>query len=156
MINSHTVIINADIEKVFQQALLWGEAEWWPKDCLMRYTRLDNSPSPYSSPRGGEEIKIMPTPLMGEEIKTIPSPLWGEGKGEGVVQVGTRYHQKVLLPFAPEWDVEVISITQNKEVTRRFLNGIFSGTDSVILEPLRDGVEVKAFGENIKGNEGVF
>ncbi|MEK6681313.1 MAG: hypothetical protein AABY79_05035 [Nitrospirota bacterium] len=131
MINSHTVIINVDIEKVFKQALLWGEAEWWPKDSLMRYKRINNSPSPYSSPRGGEEIKI------------IPSPLWGEGKGEGVVQVGARYHQKVLLPFAPEWDVEVVSITPNKEVTRKFLNGIFSGTDSVILEPKKEGVEVK-------------
>ncbi len=116
MINSHTVIINADIEKVFQQVLLWGEAEWWPKDSLMRYTRLSN----------------------------FPSPLAGEGKGEGVVQVGARYHQKVLLPFAPEWDMEVVSITPNKEVKRRFLNGIFSGTDSVILEPKKEGVEVKA------------
>ncbi len=116
MINSHAIIINSDIEKVFQQALLWGEAEWWPKDCLMRYTRLSN----------------------------FPSPLWGEGQGEGVVQVGTRYHQKVLLPFAPEWDVEIVSITTNKEVTRKFLNGIFSGTDSVILKPLKDGIEVKA------------
>ena len=116
MINSHAIIINADIEKVFQEALLWGEAEWWPKDCLMRYTRLSN----------------------------FPSPLVGEGKGEGVVQVGTRYHQKVLLPFAPEWDVEIVSVTLNKEVTRKFLNGIFSGTDSVILKPLKDGIEVKA------------
>lgn len=108
MINSHTAIINADIEKIFQQALLWGEAEWWPKDCLMRYTRIN------------------------------------EGKGEWGVQVGIRYHQKVLLPFAPEWDVEVVSITQNKEVKRRFINGIFSGTDSVILKPVKDGIEVKA------------
>lgn len=108
MINSHAIIINADIEKVFQQALLWGEAEWWPKECLMRYTRINDE------------------------------------KGEGVVQVGTRYHQKVLLPFAPEWDVEVVSITQNKEVKRRFINGIFSGTDSVILKPVKDGIEVKA------------
>lgn len=116
MINSHTVIINADIGKIFKQALLWGEAEWWPKDCLMRYTRLSN----------------------------FPSPLAGEGKGEGVIQVGTRYHQKVLLPFAPEWDVEIVSITLNKEVTRKFLNGIFSGTDSVILESVKGGIEVKA------------
>lgn len=104
MLNSHTVIINVDIEKVFKQALLWGEAEWWPKDSLMRYTRIT----------------------------------------DGDIQVGARYHQKVLLPFAPEWDVEVVSITPNKEVTRKFLNGIFSGTDSVILEPKKEGVEVKA------------
>jgi hypothetical protein len=108
MINSHAIIINADIEKVFQQALLWGEAEWWPKECLMRYTRINDE------------------------------------KGEGVIQVGSRYHQKVLLPFAPEWDVEIVSITPNKEVKRRFINGIFSGTDSVILEPVKDGIEVKA------------
>ncbi len=104
MLNSHTVIINADIERVFQQALLWGEAEWWPKYSLMRYTRLT----------------------------------------DGGIKIGTQYHQKVLLPFAPEWDVEIISITPNKEIKRRFLNGIFSGTDSVILEPVKDSVEVKA------------
>ena len=39
--------------------------------------------------------------------------------------------------------MEVVSITPNKEVTRKFLNGIFSGTDSVILEPKKEGVEVK-------------
>ncbi len=104
MINSHTVIINAYIDKIFKQALLWGEAEWWPKECLMRYTRIT----------GGD------------------------------IRVGTRYHQKVSLPFAPEWDVEIVSITQNREIKRRFLNGIFSGTDSVILEPVKGGIEVKA------------
>ena len=40
--------------------------------------------------------------------------------------------------------MEIVSITPNKEVTRKFLNGIFSGTDSVILKPLKDGIEVKA------------
>ncbi len=141
MINSHTIIINADIERIFQQALLWGEAEWWPKDCLMRYTRLDNSEILMNA---SLRVAFSDEAISKRQDCHALRARNDKVGSEGVVQSGTRYHQKVLLPFAPEWDVEIVSITPNRELKRRFLNGIFSGTDSVILEPVKDGIEVKA------------
>jgi len=51
----------------------------------------------------------------------------------GDVGVGTRYHQKVHVPFGPEWDVEVVSVVEGESVTRKFLNGMFSGTEKVYI-----------------------
>lgn len=72
---------------------------------------------------------------------------WGEGawwpknslmkfmrQGQGPVQTGTRYRQIVLLPFAPSWDVDVEKMDA-KSITRRFLNGMFCGSETVSLEP---------------------
>lgn len=55
---------------------------------------------------------------------------------DGAVRVGTRYRQKVHMPFGPGWDVEVISVTFGREVSRRFLNGMFEGVDRVYIIPL--------------------
>ena len=54
-------------------------------------------------------------------------------QGSGPVQKGVRYRQEVLLPFAPSWDVEVSQITA-WSITRRFLNGMFSGMETVSLK----------------------
>ena len=43
--NRHEVIINThDQKKVFDQIVLWGEASWWPKRCMMRFIRIGTSP----------------------------------------------------------------------------------------------------------------
>jgi len=54
-------------------------------------------------------------------------------QGPRLVEKGTRYRQEVLLPFAPSWDVEVSSVT-DLSITRRFLNGMFSGQETVSLK----------------------
>ena len=54
-------------------------------------------------------------------------------QGSGPVQKGIRYRQEVLLPFAPSWDVEISQITASS-ITRRFLNGMFSGQETVSLK----------------------
>jgi hypothetical protein len=81
--------------------------------------------------------------------------LWGESEwwpkrslmrytrtGGGEVAVGARYHQKVLMPFGPEWDVEVLSLT-GQEIVREFLNGMFRGKDIVRLAAGQGGVFVE-------------
>lgn len=81
--------------------------------------------------------------------------LWGEAgwwpknslmrfvrcKNPSVIVRGTRYRQEVLLPFAPSWDVEVEKI-DDKSITRRFLNGMFAGRETVSLVSLKDGINV--------------
>ena len=61
--------------------------------------------------------------------------------GENPVRTGTRYRQQVLLPFAPSWDVEVEEITQ-ESITRRFLNGMFRGKETVSLRPSGAALEI--------------
>lgn len=81
--------------------------------------------------------------------------LWGESvwwpknsqmrfirKAPGGIKVSTRYIQKVLLLFGPQWEVEVNTIEPNKKVGRRFLNGIFKGGEWVELEPTAIGTKV--------------
>jgi hypothetical protein len=60
---------------------------------------------------------------------------------ERPVQKGTRYRQEVLIPFAPVWDVEIENITDTS-VTRRFLNGMFKGFETVSIAALRGSVEI--------------
>lgn len=39
--NRHEIIINtSDQKKAFDQIVLWGEAPWWPKQCLMKFTKI--------------------------------------------------------------------------------------------------------------------
>ena len=82
--------------------------------------------------------------------------LWGEAEWwpkksqmkfiretSGEIKIGTRYLQKVLLPFAPQWEVEVNCLESNKKVGRKFLNGIFTGAEWVELEPVAGLTKVK-------------
>jgi hypothetical protein len=64
-----------------------------------------------------------------------------EREGSGEVRTGTRYRQKVLMPFAPSWDVEVTRL-EDSGITRRFLNGMFEGEETVAVKPRGSGVEV--------------
>ncbi len=57
------------------------------------------------------------------------------------VKKGTRYQQRVLLPFAPSWGVEVQDLTDNS-ITRRFLDGMFAGSETVSLKKSWEGIEV--------------
>ncbi len=61
--------------------------------------------------------------------------------GSGPVLAGTRYRQEVLLPFAPSWDVEVTAVT-DRGITRRFLNGMFSGEETVSVAAQPQGSKV--------------
>lgn len=59
----------------------------------------------------------------------------------GPVAVGTLYRQKVLLPFAPSWDVEVTALN-DRGITRKFLNGMFEGQETVSFKKVESGLEV--------------
>lgn len=54
---------------------------------------------------------------------------------------GTRYRQEVALPFAPSWEVEIDNLTDTS-ITRRFLNGMFMGFETVSLIDRAGNVEV--------------
>ncbi len=60
---------------------------------------------------------------------------------ERPLQKGTRYKQEVTLPFAPSWEVEIDNLTDTS-ITRRFLNGMFAGFETVSLINRPSGVEV--------------
>ena len=70
------------------------------------------------------------------------SPMKYSRTDPGEIKVGTRFHQKVYKPFAPEWDVEVISITPGYEISRKFISGMFRGTDKVYIKPGEKSNEV--------------
>ena len=102
MISHHFITINAPVDAIYREIVLWGESAWWPDESPMKYSRTD----------------------LGE------------------VRVGTCFHQKVYKPFAPEWDVEVISITPGYEISRRFITGMFRGTDQVYIKQSEKANEV--------------
>lgn len=111
--NKHSIFVHCHLGEALSEIILWGEAGWWPKNSLMRFVRCGTGLVKEGTPRKN------------------PS---------GIVR-GTRYKQEVLLPFAPSWEVKVEQI-DDKSITRRFLNGMFDGNETVSLEPLRDGVNV--------------
>ena len=37
-----TIIIDAPADMVMQQAVLWGQSEWWPQDSLMRIEKISS------------------------------------------------------------------------------------------------------------------
>jgi len=93
-------------------------------------------------------VNCRPDVLLNEII------LWGEAvwwpknslmrferKTKGVIAPGVVYRQSVLLPFAPSWNVEVESVTKNS-ITRRFLNGMFRGFETISFKPASSGFEV--------------
>lgn len=100
--NRHSIVVHCDFDRVLPEIIRWGEAQWWPKDSLMRFVRKDSGP----------------------------------------VVKGTRYKQQVLLPFAPSWDAEVENL-DGKSITRRFLHGMFSGSETISLEPRGTELEVR-------------
>ncbi len=102
MISHHFITINAPVDTIYKEIVLWGESDWWPDESPMKYSRTDS----------------------------------------GEIKVGTRFHQKVYKPFAPEWDVEVISITPGSEISRKFITGMFRGTDKVYIKPGEKSNEV--------------
>ena len=59
----------------------------------------------------------------------------------GAVGVGTRYRQKVQLPFAPSWDVAVTEVGA-RSITRSFLNGMFTGSETVSVQEEAGGTRV--------------
>ncbi len=60
----------------------------------------------------------------------------------GEVVQGTRFHQRVNLPLARGWDVEITQIDPHKIIERTFLNGMFSGCEQVKLEWRYNGTRV--------------
>ncbi len=89
--------------------------------------------------------------VVGEVIRWGEAPWWpkdslmrfvrkGAKAGEAVRE-GTQYRQEVLLPFAPSWDVEVSSVTDSS-ITRRFLNGMFEGQETVSVAKKENGTSV--------------
>ena len=83
-----------------------------------------------------------------EIIRWGEAPWWPKNslmrfvrQDQGSVRPGARYRQDVLLPLAPSWDVEVERITA-ESITRRFLNGMFEGGETVSLKENASGIEV--------------
>lgn len=101
MENRHSIFVHCKIQDALPEVIRWGEAGWWPKNSLMRFTRY----------------------------------------GQGEVKIGARYQQKVALPFAPSWDAEVSEVSDTG-ITRRFLNGMFRGEETVSLKDAGDACEV--------------
>ena len=62
--------------------------------------------------------------------------------GPGDIFLGTHYRQKIKLPLAPQWDVEVTELVPNREIARTFLNGIFKGYEIVKAEYRSNGTRV--------------
>lgn len=102
-LNHHFIFIEASADLIAPEIILWGEAQWWPKNSSMKFTRL--------------------TP--------------------GEIQVGTKYHQKVLLPLAPKWEVEVTRLVPGKAIERTFLSGMFKGREIVTLDERYNGTKVE-------------
>jgi len=100
-VNKHIILVRRAKAQVVDEIRTWGEAAWWPRGSLMRFTRLT----------------------------------------EGPVGIGTRYRQKVQLPFAPSWDGEVTGMTGDS-ITRSFLNGMFSGSETVSAAAEADATRV--------------
>ena len=61
--------------------------------------------------------------------------------GSGTVP-GTRFRQKVHVPFGPGWEVEVISATPHREVSWQFIEGMFTGVYRVYIIPGEDVCEL--------------
>jgi hypothetical protein len=40
---TQTVTIKAEGEKIFKELIMWGESEWWPKNCLMEFNNLSEN-----------------------------------------------------------------------------------------------------------------
>lgn len=87
--------------------------------------------------------------LLNEIIRWGEASWWPENslmrfekQDKSEVHEGTRYKQKVLLPFAPCWDVEVDEITESG-IRRSFLNGMFEGYETVSIKPCSSGLKVE-------------
>lgn len=61
---------------------------------------------------------------------------------DGEVGVGTRYRQKVEKPLGPEWETEIISATEGRELSRRFTSGMFTGVERLYIIPAMGANEV--------------
>src|SRR5512135_190283 len=93
-------------------------------------------------------VRAVGARVLPEIIKWGEAPWWPKGSRmrfvrttSGAIAVGTRYRQEVLLPFAPSWEAEVTEITDHS-ITRRFLNGMFEGSETVALAPQGPDTEV--------------
>lgn len=87
------------------------------------------------------EIQASAKDVFGEVV------LWGESKWwpkdslmefinlKPEIDVGTVYCQKVKLPFAPKWHVKITEIKELTHIRRDFLDGMFSGYESVGITP---------------------
>jgi uncharacterized membrane protein len=102
----------------------------------------------YHENRHAVLIKARPGEVAAEIIRWGEAAWWPKDSLmsffrllKGPIELGTRYRQRVLLPFAPSWDVEVTALS-DKGVTRKFLNGMFSGQETVSMKETRDGIEV--------------
>ncbi|MDD5019870.1 MAG: hypothetical protein PHS61_05570 [Candidatus Omnitrophica bacterium] len=86
--------------------------------------------------------------LKKEIIRWGEAPWWPkkslmrfERLTSGAVSPGTRYRQKVELPFGPGWNVEVGEIS-DRGIKRRFLDGMFRGYETVCFVPCPEGMRV--------------
>ncbi|MBL7130208.1 MAG: hypothetical protein ISS45_02180 [Candidatus Omnitrophica bacterium] len=82
--------------------------------------------------------------------------LWGEASwwprncsmkfirlGDATIQKGTMYRQKVLLPFAPIWLSRVSEIIENTSISRRYIEGLINGQETVSVIPHDDKLKVE-------------
>jgi len=63
------------------------------------------------------------------------SPMQYERLTGGEVGMGSRYRQKITVPFGPAWDVEIESVVDGRAVTYRFINGMFKGVYRLYVIP---------------------
>lgn len=95
-LNHHFIFIEAPIDIVGPEAMLWGDAQWWPTKCSMRFTKKTEGDvrvgTEYEQkvlmPFGPKWIvkvtKIIPNRMVRRDFKT------GILEGYEVVRVGER------------------------------------------------------------------
>lgn len=70
--NRHSILINADAVRVLPEVVLWGEAAWWPKGSLMRFSRKEKGPVAVGT-RYRQEVLLPFAPSWDVEVEALDS-----------------------------------------------------------------------------------
>lgn len=154
--NKHQVLINSkDIDRAFREIVLWGESKWWPNNCTMKFIRRGNSSAfanehtrrvkrendGMASADSARQSVEADEPCEAKDKSTLAKQ--GHCSRAPSIQKGTIYRQKVLLPFAPSWLTIVTEIIEKKSISRKFLNGLLEGQETISVSPCDERLKVE-------------
>jgi hypothetical protein len=69
--NIHTVSIRSREERVVREIIRWGEAPWWPKNSLMRFTRTTAAGPVQEGTRYRQSVRLPFAPSWNVEVKDV-------------------------------------------------------------------------------------